>query len=125
MIDFNNNSIYNSLGYILGFRKNNYKNNLMYYSESMVNVVGDNYLFLKVNNYKNKYSSEYIINYITKIILNVNKYNICFNNNIKNNSLFYNTKKIHHLSFSLVDKYNNIINFKNMHYSFTLKLEYF
>jgi hypothetical protein len=107
----------------LGFRKKIYTNNNFYISESILNVIGDNYLFLKINNYGNIFHTKGYYKYISKIILDNNKNSICFG--VNNNTFkFKKPKKIKNLSFEIVDKFGYKVSLNKINFSFTLLFEY-
>jgi hypothetical protein len=138
-IDFSNDGKYKSLGYHLGFRGNVYTavfnaNTTMYYltSESLLDIIGDNYLFLRINDYGKMYNfykstnnyNEILDNYIGKIILSVNKTDKNFDNNnfITKKHIFKQPANISKLNIELLDPIGNIINTNSIDYSFTLEL---
>lgn len=70
-INFKNNTKYDSLGYSLGFRSDNYSGKLSYYAESILDTIGDQYIYVKVNDYgvlHNNVLTENIIIYLVKYI---------------------------------------------------------
>jgi hypothetical protein len=136
-IDFTNHGQYPSLGYHLGFRKNTYSSTLSgtkHYlkSESLMDTIGDNYLFLRINDYGKMYNfyksttnyNEILDNYIGKIILSVNKTEKNFDNNnfITKKHIFKQPVNISKLNIELLDPIGNIINTNSIDYSFTLEL---
>jgi len=132
-IDFSNSSIYPSLGKYLGFINNNYiSNNNIIESDININVFGDKYIFLKINDYGQIYS---VINkknlqlnsYLAKIILGEYKLENNFDNNnfITKEFIFRQPTNINKFDIELLDCYNNTINMINyMDYSLTLELSY-
>lgn len=122
---FNNKYKYPSLGYHLGFRKSRYSGDSFYYSESIVNVIGDNYIFLKINNYGNCYQTNRPKKYITKIVLDECKNSMCINQDVKSVYNFKKPRRIKNLYYKIVDKYGEKINFNKVNFSFTLLLEYY
>lgn len=141
VIDFTNTGCYPSLGYHLGFRNNNCESshNVVgiisnYYVTGIapLNVIGDNYVFLNVNNYgkihnpKNfdGHNREVIYNYLGKIILNVNKTEQVFDNHnlITKEYNFKQPIDIGHFDIELLDPLNNTINMETIDFSLTLEL---
>jgi hypothetical protein len=143
-INFDNNSIYPSLGYLLGFRNNTCTSTLItknntnsYYvkTESLLNVIGDNYMFLKVNDYGTIYTKLlknntnnilYPYNILGKIIISANKTQATFDNNnfITKKHIFRQPTNISKFDIELIDPYGNLIDMLLIDFSFTLELNY-
>ena len=140
-IDFSNTGIYPSLGHQLGFRKKIYLSiynnscnpeNRYYYikSEAPINVVGDSYIYLKVNDYgkiyslKNQDNTLTQISYLGKIIVDVSKGLEIFDNNnfITKLHIFKQPENISKLCIKLLDSMNNIIDIPDINYSLTLEI---
>ena len=135
--DFSNTSNYNSLGFHLGFREEQYtalsklvSDSIVYFikTESQLNVIGDNYLFLKVNDYGKIYnfdkSDATIYTYLAKIILNNGKTEQVFDNAnfITKTFYFRQPVNIEKLDIELLDPYCKIIDLVKMDFSFTLEV---
>lgn len=125
-LSFENDSIYPSLGAQLGFQNSEYINNNTYTGESILDVIGDNYVFLKINDFGrviNFYDNNI---YFAKIILNQNK-NIMIFDNFSNfvckTYKFIQPVNISRLNIELVDLYGNTIDLNNLNFSFTLEIE--
>jgi hypothetical protein len=142
-IDFTNlDPIKRSLGYHLGFRKKEYTPKIkivgtanVYYliSESQLDVIGDNYLFLKVNNYGkiynfNEYNShvkyENICPYLAKVIVNVNKTEKVFDNSnfITKSFTFRQPTNIDIFNIELIDPIAKTVDLLGIDFSFTLEV---
>ena len=138
-VNFTNTGNNKSLGYHLGFLKNTYTSTLNNVTnkhelvgESLLDNIGDNYLFLRINDYGkmynfNKSTSDYnetLDNYLGKIILSVGKAEKNFDNNnfITKKHIFRQPTNISKLDIELLEPTGNIINTNAMDYSFTLEL---
>jgi hypothetical protein len=138
-MNFTNSGNYKSLGYQLGFRKNTYTSSLNVVSnrheivsESLLDTIGDNYLFLRINDYGKMYNfnkstdnyNETLDNYLGKIILSATKAEKNFDNNnfITKKHIFRQPTNISKLDIELLDPIGNIINTNLIDYSFTLEL---
>jgi hypothetical protein len=131
-INFDNNKYdYVSLGYLLGFRQNNYNiqiNGLTGDSirgEAQADPDGENYLFLKVNDYGSIYISPKLPSKVlAKIVLDATKQGFVFNNG---QDLIYKTHKfrqptdVKSLEIELVDYNGNRMNVNGIDFSFTLE----
>jgi hypothetical protein len=137
-INFLNTGIYDSLGYHLGFRNNLYNSNnkivngiSVFYIDGIapLDVIGDAYVFLKVNDYGKIYNfidcgSEVIYNYLGKVIVNVNKTEKVFDNNnfVTKEHIFKDPIDINKFDIELLDPLNNIIDMETINFSFTLEI---
>jgi len=146
-------SIYPSLGYQLGFRKDNYTSSpiveggsavFIISSESQLDTIGDQYLFLKINDYGvifhdyediiTKDSSGTIIgrekyvgdkNVFAKIILNTNKAEQVFDNGsnfLTKSYIFRQPIDLDRFNISLTDPRGNIVDMVHMDFSLTLEI---
>lgn len=124
-VDFNNNNnnIDLSLGKILGFKYDKYKSTtISITSENNFNLQSNEYYFLNINNLGSVYSidNNYKINntrYLAKIGISTEA---CLINYMSPISIFKEPYDISILHISLYDSNNNIVDFKNINYSFTL-----
>lgn len=136
-IDFSNETDYNSLGFYLGFREEQYiasskvsSGSIVYYikTEAQLNVIGDNYMFLKVNDYGKIYNFDKteaaIYTFLAKIILNTGKTEQVFDNANFITKIFYFRQPINIEKFDieLLDPYCKIIDLVKMDFSFTLEI---
>lgn len=141
-IDFNNNSIFPSLGYILGYTNKFYNskfidNNTCITSENIINIPYDNYIFIKINNYGNLYTnlfnnsddSERILypyNILGKIILHNNNLSLRYdyNNLITKEHICRQPINISKFDIELIDSYGINLNMLLIDYSITLEICY-
>jgi hypothetical protein len=138
-INFSNNSSSKTLGRYLGFTKNNYTsvlNNVTtrheIVSETLLDTIGDNYIFLRINDYGKMYNfnkstndyNETLDNYLGKILITVNKAKKNFDNNnfITKKHIFRQPTNISKLDIELLDPVGTTINTNLVDYSFTLEL---
>jgi hypothetical protein len=138
-VNFTNTGKYPSLGYQLGFRNNIYtsvvENETKQYikSESQLDRIGDNYVFIRVNDYGKIYNftnlnnvniNENMNNYLAKVIMNVNKTEHNFDNNnfLTKKYIFRQPTNITKFDIELLDPLGNIIDMVQMDFSFTLEI---
>jgi hypothetical protein len=138
-INFSNNSTSKPLGHYLGFIKDNYtsvlnnvttRNEIV--SDTLLDTIGDNYIFLRINDYGKIYNfnkatgdyNEILDNYLGKVILTANKTEKNFDNNnfITKRHIFRQPTNISKLDIELLDPYGNTIKTNLIDYSFTLEL---
>jgi hypothetical protein len=119
------------LGYLLGFRQNNYNIQIngitgdSIRGEAQADPDGENYLFLKVNDYGSIYISPKLPSKVlAKIVLDATKQGFVFNNG---QDLIYKTHKfrqptdVKSLEIELVDYNGNRMNVNGIDFSFTLE----
>ena len=127
-LDFSNDGFYDNLGNMLGFVHNNYTSNTLYMGESVMNVVGDNYIFLKVNNYGLIYNSVANTNVLAKIILNKNKGSVVFDNAanfLTKEYIFRDPVNIFSLNIELIDSKGRCIDMLHQNFSMTFEITVF
>lgn len=131
-INFDNQKFdYVSLGYMLGFRQNNYTISQAGLStdyikgEAQADPDGENYLFLRINDYGSIYISPKLPSKVlAKIVLDATKQSFIFNNGY---DLIYKTHKfrqptdIKNLEIELLDYNGNRMNVNGIDFSFTLE----
>jgi hypothetical protein len=120
-----NSTPYNSLGSYLGFRTNEIKDTFKYVSESILQTIGDNYIFLKVNDY-GRVGSVLNDKYVMAKII-VNKYKNCmvfddFSNFITKTHEFYQPINLNRLCIELIDSYGMTIDMNGIDFSITLEV---
>jgi hypothetical protein len=123
---FDSNTNYKSFGYYLGFRDHKYCMCKSYTSESLLNTIGDNLIYVKINNYGNTISDRYK-KYMSKVILNQNKYSICFNSSNSSTNdkyIFDHPTNIEFLDISLHDINGHLVMMNDIDYSIALCIEY-
>ena len=138
-INFTNTGDHKPLGHYLGFTKKIYNsifnavtNRHELIAETLLDVIGDNYIFLRINDYGkmynfNKSTSDYnesLDNYLGKIILSVGKAEKNFDNNnfITKKHIFRQPTNISKLDIELIEPTGNVIESNLVDYSFTLEL---
>lgn len=119
---------YDSLGSILGFKNEIYDgistDTVAMTAEEILDVIGDTYCFLRVNDYGKIYNQVLDKRLLAKIILDANKtYYIYDNKNfITKEYVFPQPVNIEKFYIELLDKYGNLINLRGQDFSFTLEL---
>jgi hypothetical protein len=132
IIDFSpitqdNRPLSSNLGWLLGFRNSIYQNGTAYNSEALANFVCDKYLFLVVDEYVNN-KSDIFYSCFTNSILNKNIIGriILHPNNtlevVTEPRQYFGQIDITKLKVQLLDEYGRPICYKNIDYSFCLKL---
>jgi len=125
-LTFLNDSAYQSLGYHLGFRKNHYTSSYEYISEAIIDIIGDNYIFVRINDYETICNLRSGCKYFAKIILATNKYTVVFDNNsnfITKKYNFLQPTNINKINIELYDLYDNEINMNYQDFSLTLEIK--
>jgi len=153
----NNSTIYSSLGYQLGFRKNTYVSSskiitgttsvngispgqTMYYitSEGIIDIIVDNYFFLKINDFGVLYNDYKSIsttdgvkriqsdkNILAKVILYNNKGENNFDNGsnfLTKSYIFRQPTDISKFDIEIIDSYGVTIDMNTMNFSFTIEI---
>lgn len=119
---------YKSLGRILGFIQLNYdgisESLISITAEDLLDVIGDSYCFLRVNDYGKIYNQVLDKRLLAKIILDNNKTYYIFDNKnfITKEYVFPQPVNIEKFYIELLDKYGNLINLQGQDFSFTLEL---
>ena len=128
-VDFSNdNSQYKSLGYHLGFRKTTYDVIDSVIAESLCDVNGENYIFIKINDYGNLIINPVLgIKALAKIVFYQNKGGFTFDNNddLYAKYIFRQPVNVKRLEIELLDAYGNRIDNRNFDYSLTLEIGQF
>lgn len=123
--DFSNTTNYDSLGKYLGFSQNLYTNVDAgeFTAENIPNVVGENYFFLRVNNYGNVENNGR--KYLSKMIMVAPKYEMNFESRsryVTKTFKFNEPTDITVLNVSVHDYLNNKVNLNGVNFSFTLEV---
>lgn len=132
LIDFNNDKYdYVSLGYMLGYRSNTYQLSTggsiddSIVGEAQADLDGENYLFLRINDYGSIYVSPKLpYKVLAKIVLDNTKQGFVYNNG---QDLMYKTHKfrqpsdVKSLEIELLDYNGNRLNVNGIDFSFTLE----
>lgn len=126
-IEFKNEKLYYpSLGYHLGYRKDNYKINGTLEAEVMSEVNGENYLFLRINDWGTLQIQPTIpTRVLAKIIMNGSKNSLIFDNRsnfITKTYIFRQPQNINKMEVELLDAYGNQLINNGLDYSFTLEI---
>ena len=122
-LNFTNNTIYSSLGGILGFTENFYSSKSSYLGENMIYIIDNNYCFLYINNFGHVYHNN--VKYLSKIIMSSKKYEMVFdgaNKYVSKTVIFEQPIDINVLNIRLDDFYGNILELNSLPFSFTLEL---
>jgi hypothetical protein len=125
------------LGYNLGFRKKNYKTTLSssdtsiqtHYitSEACIDVVGDTYMFLSINDLhtvEQKTNNNYLQT-LAKIIIREEKHCVIYDDGgtlLSNEIIFPSPIDLKILNIQLLDPYGDIIDLCGMNFSFSLEI---
>ena len=117
------NQSHDSLNKILGFNNESYTNRNEYKSENIMNIMGSNLFFLKINDY-GKITTNFSNNIFAKIITYTDKYTIVFNdgsNLISKDRFFDQPININKLNIQILDEYGNILDLGNIDISITVE----
>jgi hypothetical protein len=122
------------LGWILGFRNGIYVGNLNYVSEGIVDLTGNKYFYLVVDDYNNSVNNSFISafnssilnkNILARISLQGNNFNIIHQNNlgiITTPRDYFGPVKLQTINIQLLDEYGRVVDLNNMDFSFCLTL---
>lgn len=115
-----------SLLYTIGFRDTVYMNRKKYTSESVIDVVGPNYLIMRVNDFGSMRYRQYgMSNSFAKIILTNPKATATFDNYsnfVSKQHDFHQPVDISKLKIQLIDPYEDTVNMMGLDYSMTFEL---
>lgn len=119
------NGNYASLGQLLGFNDINYRSSDMRLdAEKVINVLGENYYFLKVNDYGCVYNQNR--KYLCKFIVDAPKYEVVYESRnlfVTKNHIFDQPIDIDKLDIKVEDLYGNIVKQNGFNYSFTIEFK--
>lgn len=124
-LDFTNTKIYKSLGYHLGFRKNNYTvSSGSITSESFYDMTGQNYCFLRINDYGNFHLNPGNGNKaLYKIVFSYNTINFESSSDLINKThIFRQPVNLKRLEIELLDAYGNRLDNRGIDYSLTIEM---
>ena len=122
--DFSNTTEYKSLGASLGFSEDTYTGTSTFSTENIPDITGENYFFLKINDYghiENKGKR-----YLAKVLNITPKYALNFDGQNSYVSKVYKFRQpvdITVLNIELRDYLNNLINLNGLPLSFTLEIK--
>lgn len=124
-----------TLGWILGFRLNEYTGNDVYAGEGLYDGGGIRYLLMRIDDF-NKNTNDYFVsnythsilkdNILARIQLRVPAYSINYNTAsdlISRKREYFGPVTIERLHIQLLNEYGQVIDLNNMDYSFALELE--
>lgn len=116
------------LGYILGFREKNYKDATSYTSEGSINLYGDSYLLIKINDYdliSTRSREKEVYTALAKVILDAPKNNFVFDNRafITKRFVFPQPQDIRILNIQLLNPNGDIVDFGEQDWSMTIEME--
>ena len=123
-IIFYNSTNYHSLGRLLGFAKEKYENTQYLVSEMIPDIIGDKYIFMKINDFGNLYHND--TNYFSKIIVDKESFEMIFNSKHSYVSKEYKFKSpvnLNNLKIRFEDYLGNLIDFNGVDLSFTLEIK--
>ena len=126
-VDFSRtgNSEYESIKYYLGFEQDTYTGTSIS-AESILNLGGVNYYFLRLNNMDNLIDHR-VPNVFLKIVNDVEKFNTVYSKGQEYNSkdyVFRSPEDIYEFEVELVDYLGNTLDFKKFDFSFTIEVGY-
>lgn len=126
------------LGYNLGFRKPVYKvtkefcsclpfPSLSITSEGCLDVVGDNYMFLSINDLHTVEQTTYgtYLQCLAKIIIREDKFSIIYDDGstlMANEIIFPSPTDLKYLQVQLLDPYGEIVDLNHMNFSFSIEI---
>jgi hypothetical protein len=134
-VTFSSNSIFNlsfpsefkfTLGNNLGFINKEYLDNKNYTGEGILDVIGDSYVFIRINDYGDLVTQFGDKNILGKIVLTQSKAIMVFDNSsnyLTKSYIFKTPQNISKLNIELLDRFGNNIDMLNLDYSFTLELQ--
>lgn len=115
-----------SLLHSLGFRQTIYASGRQYTSESIIDIVGPNYLFMRVNDFGSlRYRQYGVSNAFAKIILTSPKSTVSFDNFgnfVSKQHDFHQPVNLSKLLIDLIDPYEEVVDMMGMDYSMTFEL---
>lgn len=128
-IDFTSDNalgINSSLGRYLGFIEKTYIGSNSYTGEGILDVIGDPYVYIRINDYGDLMTQFNDKNILGKVILKELKNIMIFDdssNYVTKQYLFKNPQTINRLNIEIIDQYGKIIDMVNMNYSLTLEFK--
>ena len=139
--NININQVYNTLGWIMGYRATSYSNNQSYTTEGLYNGLATDYIYFNLNDFNNSQSQSIIglfsnsmvsssnsstSNILGMIPLTSNNWQVCFvngNDLIEKKREYFGPVNIYKLKIQLLDQYGDIIDLNNMDFSFSIETE--
>lgn len=123
-IYFYNTENYYTLGRMLGFTKDKYEDLQVLVSENIPDIIGDKYIFMKMNDFGNVYHNNK--KYFSKIIINKESYEMIYGSKHKYITKSYKFSQpvdINNLDFKFEDYMGRTLNFNGIDLSFTLEFK--
>jgi hypothetical protein len=139
--NININQAYNTLGWIMGYRKTSYSKLKSYTTEGLYNGLATDYIYFNLNDFNNSQSQSIVglfsnsmvsnnnsstSNILGMIPLTSNNWQVCFvngNDLIEKKREYFGPVNIYKLKVQLLDQYGNIIDLNNMDFSFSIETE--
>jgi hypothetical protein len=133
-LEKNNTNKQHTFGWMLGYRKSIYTNNITYISESIMDILGPRYLYLVINdgndsntnsNFFSTSGSGLPSDTIARISLKGSAFNIQTQNDFSvytEPRYYFGPVTISKLRVRLMDEYQRIIDLNNSDISFTLRM---
>ena len=135
-----NKNIKKTMGWILGFRKPSYMNQMSYITESIYNNTPANYLYLEINEFNSQQRATDVIGLLNNSFLGSNIIaKLCYTNSTSYtdyNTVVYEGKYIigspreyfgpihlQKMNIRLLDEYGCVVDLNGLDFSFTLKLK--
>jgi len=137
-----NKNLYRTMGWILGFRKPSYVNELSYTTESIYNVTPSEYLYLEINDFNGPQISSRVLglfseSYLDKNIIAKLTYTLS-TNYIGFNTIaydidyilggpreYYGPTHLQKFYIRLLDKYGSVVDLNGLDFSFTIQITIF
>lgn len=128
-------NIMSTLGWVLGFRLNEYKGNNIYVGEGLYNGGGFQYLLLRIDDFNRNSNDHFISNYsqsilkdniLARIQMRASAFNINYhtnNNIISHTREYFGPVTLEKIQIQLLNEYGQLVNLNNMDFSFALELE--
>lgn len=116
---------YPTLGYHMGYRKSSYSGALSYTAESVLDVIGDQYVYLRINDYGVLYNRVASKRILAKIIIDKNKTFIVYDNEsntLSKNYRFRQPVNIDRFEIEILDPYGNVVDLVGQDFSLTLEV---
>lgn len=126
-LDFTNTTVYKSLGYHLGFRKDKYTvTSTLIKPEAICDVHGENYCFLRVNDYGQFHLNPFNgTKALYKVVISLDRGIVSFIDSsdlVNKTHIFRQPVNLRRLEFELLDVFGNRIDNRGIDYSITVEM---
>ena len=133
LIIFQNMKLYNTFGWLLGFRKPEYSNTSSYTSETILKLSTIEYIYFYLNDYNMSnrnsviaiFNESYLeTNILAKIPINVDAFNYLISDNsdfISKERQFFGPVDINKIHIKIYNKYGEILFINNMDFAFSIE----